>query len=700
MKILFRERLANDLLNWARHKYRKRAQKGNPDRLFELARFYASYGRDSHAMECCLEACEKGHREAHNLRKFLHSILPYEGKNSLTDELIYKSKEYDVQEEYYTTKNFLLKKAESDDMQAKYKLANLYYKSIEYRGVYIRSDLNEAAKWWRAAADQGHIPSQLKLAFLYDSGKIGEHDEDKAIRWLRKAAERDHAGAQYMLGYIYEEQAWKCTNRNLKSESSEWPDVGGAEAQEKFGEAVKWLHKSAEQGYADAQKRLGQIYARPSASKNMVEAAKWYRRAAQQGKGYAQLRLAEMYLHGNGVSKSHAEAVRWYLAAAEHGVDDAYKTLGFMYASGDILPKDYHEAARWWQLAVEPERWGRYNYVPMWLPDYSAEAIAWLLGAAANGSNLAIEIVEWWCTTAHHQREKYLEQSAAGKNGWELDLDANLQHWLSISPFYFLFQSNSNFYESLNDQAVGGNLIAQLCLGFTLITSGGGSDKETEGVRWFHAAADQGSALAKRILGELYSHGKCSVALDSAKGEEFYALAAEQNDIEAQYKLGWSNHIKVEDKLGNQKNIERDSEGRRIAPEEYFEAAKWYLSAAEKGHAIAQYCLSNLYLEGRDVEKDSKDAMKWLMRSAENGYAAAQIALADAYNRGEILTKNAAEAERWYFKAAQQGSVEANEKNIRAMSKLAYMYFCGDEDRQDAAEAMKWARWARALKGI
>lgn len=66
----------------------------------------------------------------------------------------------------------------------------------------------------------------------------------------------------------------------------------GRGVEQSYSEAVKWLHKAAEQGDAKAQCNLGYCYEKGhGVEKSYTEALKWYRRAAQQGHEKAQKRL-------------------------------------------------------------------------------------------------------------------------------------------------------------------------------------------------------------------------------------------------------------------------------------------------------------------------------------------------------------------------------------------------------------------------
>ena len=91
---------------------------------------------------------------------------------------------------------------------------------------------------------------------------------------------------------------------------------------------IERLRQAAEQGAAQAQNRLGDLYEHGRrVGKDDVEAVGWYRKAAEQGNAWAQTRLGLMYEKGRGVGKDNREAVGWYRKAAEQGHERAKKNL-------------------------------------------------------------------------------------------------------------------------------------------------------------------------------------------------------------------------------------------------------------------------------------------------------------------------------------------------------------------------------------
>jgi uncharacterized caspase-like protein len=82
-----------------------------------------------------------------------------------------------------------------------------------------------------------------------------------------------------------------------------------------------WL-PTAEQGDAEAQTFVGEIYERGVGGEpNYGAAAEWYRRAAEQGNARAQFNLGTLYEQGLGVEADRIEALNWYRQASGLAAD-------------------------------------------------------------------------------------------------------------------------------------------------------------------------------------------------------------------------------------------------------------------------------------------------------------------------------------------------------------------------------------------
>lgn len=96
---------------------------------------------------------------------------------------------------------------------------------------------DQAAAYYRRAADQGNADGQFGLASLYASGEGVERDSAAARKWFELAAAQGHAHAINTLA--------------LASLSGE---LGLSSAE------LKWVHKAAEQGYFPALDYLAKGY--------------------------------------------------------------------------------------------------------------------------------------------------------------------------------------------------------------------------------------------------------------------------------------------------------------------------------------------------------------------------------------------------------------------------------------------------------
>ena len=99
----------------------------------------------------------------------------------------------------------------------------------------LERDLEQAAHWYRKAAEQGHVNAQAMLGQMTYLGEGVPASSAKAIRWYRKAARQGDAGSQFILGTAY---------------------LKGDGVKPNFLEAYRWFRKAAAQGHAEAAEIL------------------------------------------------------------------------------------------------------------------------------------------------------------------------------------------------------------------------------------------------------------------------------------------------------------------------------------------------------------------------------------------------------------------------------------------------------------
>jgi len=680
---------ASDFFLRSAHKIlSKKAKEGGAEAKYALAKFQLEHSGIGITAESCLEAARSGSVQARELLRHLHRLMlaTYEttrgvqpdlsGVNFKLENLISRAADFEKHAQLIERRSIFLAKAENGNAGAQYELGLSYGNGLETAHNYIKPDYTEAVRWWREAGSQGDTRAQVNLAYMYTVGFTDvEKNEKEALKWWHKAADASHAGAQFELGQIHFENAWA-----LKESSR-------SEAIQEMNEARRWWKKAGQQGHAEAQGWLGSCYDKNAGVFGMTldhaESAKWYKMAAKKGVSFAQAALADMYADGIGLRQNWVEAVQWYRAAAGQGHITASQTLGHMYASGDVLAQDYLEAAKWWQLASKKYRWmNDHSCDPYYLNFNREDVMAWLCNEAANGLPLAIDMLDRICVSARKSHEEYMDPLKPGDYlDWGCDA---CQHPWTSRGYVSCLERDPEAKKALHKLADKGDTNAQWLLGFVLYDFfGHGND---ESAQWLRMAVDSGHAIAQSILADMYSKGM-GVVEDHLETKKLHQMAANQGDPESQYQLGLLKHSEgiKEWKMDTRG---RDEFGRFIAPEEYFEAAQWYLKAARQGHAIAQNSLAKLYIEGRGVPKSCREAAKWRSQAAKQGYSEAQEKLADMYFSGAGLRQDKAKAVKWRCCAAEDG-------NESAQSSLSYAYFYGLSVRQDGAVAMKWRRLAQ-----
>ena len=89
------------------------------------------------------------------------------------------------------------------------------------------------------------------------------------------------------------------------------------------------------------------------------------------------------------------------------------------------------------------------------------------------------------------------------------------------------------------------------------------------------------------------------------------------------------------------------------------EAIKYYLDAAERGHAGAMNDLGALFENGIGLPKNAATAIVWYERAAQSGHIGAMTHLGELSEVGIAVPQDFANARRWYEKAAGLGGAAA-----------------------------------------
>ncbi len=160
-------------------------------------------------------------------------------------------------------------------------------------GPYSQQDIADATE----LAKLGDAEAQANLGIMYASRK--EYQE--AAYWYKQAAQAGVATAAYNLGTLY---------------------FNGQGFPQDYAKARQWFQLAANRGNKYAEFQLGMTYyTGQGVEKDPVQEMSWYQKAARQGLPAAQYNLAVIYNNGDEVKQDSVKAYAWMLLAQKGGLD-------------------------------------------------------------------------------------------------------------------------------------------------------------------------------------------------------------------------------------------------------------------------------------------------------------------------------------------------------------------------------------------
>lgn len=192
-------------------------------------------------------------------------------------------------------------------------------------------NFTQAARWYRAAAEQGHANAQFMLGSLYASGRGVEKDLEKSVGWLRLAVRQRHARAELILGAIY---------------------IVGDGIEKDETEGFRLIKNAAQKGEVEAEFRLGGLYeAGQGVTMDLAEAIRWYRSASSKGHAMAQNNLAWV-LSTNTKPEFHKPREAYNFALVGNGQKDTSVTRDTLAATHAAMGR-FQDAIREQKRAIE-----------------------------------------------------------------------------------------------------------------------------------------------------------------------------------------------------------------------------------------------------------------------------------------------------------------------------------------------------------
>ncbi|MCK5664603.1 MAG: sel1 repeat family protein, partial [Thiotrichaceae bacterium] len=121
-----------------------------------------------------------------------------------------------------------------------------------------------------------------------------------------------------------------------------------------YDEALKIFRSAADQGDAEAQFLLGNMYTDDRGiNQDYKQAIQWYRKAAEQGLPHAQVSVGWYYMAGLGnLIVDYKKAAYWNELGAKNGNPEGFNNLGWLYEHGLGVKQDFSKAAELYQNAI------------------------------------------------------------------------------------------------------------------------------------------------------------------------------------------------------------------------------------------------------------------------------------------------------------------------------------------------------------
>lgn len=445
-------------------------------------------------------------------------------------------------------------------------------------GTGVLRDLGNAIRWYKAAADQGEVLAQARLAGFYANGVGREadwkaaanghrkvdfflpRDDRTAIGWALKAAEQGHTESQVLLAWLLSRDRAGADDDDIK-------------------QAVHWYSSAADLGSAPAMVGLaGLISSGMVPGKDDADAFKLYQQAAELGNLTATYFVGALLLRGIGVEADLETARQWLIKAAEGGIIAAMRGLGLIHLRGMGVSIDIWQAETWFRRAANKG---------------DVESMVLLADLHANGQaavpNKAESII-WYALAAEKEHAgACLAMGQACLDGGSVPSDPE-------RAFAYFEMAAVSLVE------------ARFRLGLCYLQGTGTAADPALAYQWLCDAADQGHADATYNVGAMLYNG-VGVPADREEALRLYQKAADMGSASGLFRIAYAHTAGVE------------------LPEDPDRAIDLFTRAAELGHVVARINLIRMLLKHRPDDRTTLENERSKLKPAAEGGLSAAIAM-------------------------------------------------------------------------
>ncbi len=483
-------------------------------------------------------------------------------------------------------------------------------------GLVIAKSITKAIANYGLAAERGCKNSLEKLIVLSEAGSAEadyslscyykrEQDNNFAqyLSCLRKAVQKGHANSEFELAVCYEQGF--AVEKDTKK------------AKELYDMAAKKNHDAALCVLANHY-ALGTL----NIPLNHEKAIMLYRAAANMNNSEACYRLGTYYESGIHIEKSMQKALECYELSAQQGCDFAIDKLADAYRFGDLVAANFIKAAEYYYLsASNGNALAQYN-----LGIVYKEGI----GVVNN-----LEKAIYWFEES--LKDEYDPDVALGDTYYELGIcyeTLNTADAIKKAAEYFLLGSNEH------------HVWASYYIAKYYLIGKGVSQDYKKAVYHFRIAAESKYVLSLACLAALYEKGQ-GVQQNIQIAEKYYNEALQGGmDLNQCYKHFLS--------------IQNPAILQARDLKTHVENVNILLTAANAGHAIAQFKIAEYYYLQSTTESGKEYALHYFSLAASQGNIAALTHVGIMLEFGLAGEKNLAEALICYQKAAKGNDPVAN----------------------------------------
>lgn len=362
--------------------------------------------------------------------------------------------------------------------------------------------------------------------------------------------------------------------------------------------------------------------------------------------------LGLCYLHGNGVTRDPQTALDLFVKALDKGCANAQYNIAQMYNHGWYVDENitrYMVNLREAAAQHDPQALAELGALTLYgdrraLVEQDQPAGVRMLSEAANaGCSDAL------LNMGYAYRDAMGDLSESPTNAFQFFTEAynkgNLQGQVEVAKcLIYGFGTNIDFEQGftlLSLAEVAGNDEASYELG-NIYTFGWGQEaNDSIAAVYYQRAADSGYAKAMPEMGWIYISGR-GVNPDARMAYKYFEAGANAGEGDAYTGMGICHEYAV----GTYFDIDK--------------AIAYYHLGSDKGDNYANYCLYNIYREGKyNLGVNQEKALMYLQRACENESSYGNFALGQEYIKGELYEKNESKGISLITSAADEGNVDA-----------------------------------------